>query len=178
VTTTCKCGHALGSHPPAPEHPFAWPCRACDCPAYEERRDFRHCAPHEILVAFGREVTCLHPQPKCDWAEYKDGKFVGYTCDQESMVQSYECPVHTLEQALYYLDDNDNLNGTGIGACMGTLMENGWLAVETDLQTNTPSASLKFAGLTSIHTGRPNDSIVDALRGVITFHLQRITEKD
>lgn len=36
----CECGHDLGQHPPDPAHPFAWPCRACDCHEYRERAVF------------------------------------------------------------------------------------------------------------------------------------------
>lgn len=32
----CICGHDLGQHPPDPQRPFAWPCRACGCSKYRE----------------------------------------------------------------------------------------------------------------------------------------------
>jgi hypothetical protein len=33
----CICGHDLGAHPPDPQRPFAWPCRACACSRYREQ---------------------------------------------------------------------------------------------------------------------------------------------
>lgn len=36
ATVVCECGHVLGSHPPDPRRPFAWPCRACSCSEYKE----------------------------------------------------------------------------------------------------------------------------------------------
>lgn len=34
--SVCECGHNLGQHPPDPNRPFAWPCRACECNEYRE----------------------------------------------------------------------------------------------------------------------------------------------
>lgn len=34
--SVCECGHNLGQHPPDPDRPFAWPCRACECNEYRE----------------------------------------------------------------------------------------------------------------------------------------------
>lgn len=36
LTAVCECGHDLGSHPPDPARPFAWPCRACPCDEYAQ----------------------------------------------------------------------------------------------------------------------------------------------
>lgn len=35
----CECGHDLGMHPPDPARPFAWPCLACECDEYREKKD-------------------------------------------------------------------------------------------------------------------------------------------
>lgn len=37
MAAICKCGHDLGAHPPVVEKPFDWPCRCCDCSAYDEQ---------------------------------------------------------------------------------------------------------------------------------------------
>lgn len=36
IYVVCQCGHTLSQHPPHPDHPFAWPCRACGCSEYKE----------------------------------------------------------------------------------------------------------------------------------------------
>ena len=67
----CVCGHNLGQHPPDPNRPFSWPCRACDCQEFTDE-------PREEIVyilerfAVDQHHTLLYVHVARGW----DGRWV------------------------------------------------------------------------------------------------------